>query len=600
MTLQQKNVFPKGSLIGGKYSVQFFLHAGATAETYRVKNVQGKIFLLKLFNYAKLNRYQFTNEGEIHEIKLLKKLRHPNLAEYKDSGDLIIDGQRFAYLVLDFISGETLAERLKRETVVDQYSAVRIVTGILNGLKQLHNLPVPVIHNAVCLQNVMLDLSGPVEITKLIGFGCSQALTASRNYTSREGINPYYLAGECFNNVYTPQSDLFAAGALLYHLLFGLPPWFIEIPKFKSDKITIEHLILEERNKPLKYLSLEDETGHEIDRKLFKIIKKALHANVDARFRTADEFLRALNGEIEDIDTRTVRLTEKHSATKETNPNKKGKGFGQIAGMDELKNTLYQDVIRALNERELYEEYGLTIPNGMLLYGPPGCGKTFFSEKFAEEVGFNFISIKPSDLASIYVHGQQEKIGQLFTEARENAPTIIFIDELDALMPSREQNLSHSYAESVNEFLAQMTNCSKDGVFLIGATNRPDKLDPAILRTGRIDKIIYLPPPDFKARVAMFKLHLERRPLDFGIDYEELAHLTEHYVSSDIEFLVNEAARNALVRKSKISQLTLTAVISQSKPSVALSEIKKYEAMKRKLERADDRDERPTIGFGAK
>jgi transitional endoplasmic reticulum ATPase len=237
-----------------------------------------------------------------------------------------------------------------------------------------------------------------------------------------------------------------------------------------------------------------------------------------------------------------------------------------------------------------------------LLYGPPGCGKTFIAESFAEEVQHNFVQIKPSDLASIYVHGSQEKIGQLFTDARKNAPTIIFIDELDAVMPSRESDLSHSYSAEVNEFLAQMTNCSEDGIFIIGATNRPEKIDQAIMRTGRLDKHIYLSPPDKKAREQMFVLHLKKRAnkLDLGIDYELLSRKTENYVSSDIEFICNEAARQALQLNARISMEILEGVISKTKPSVSMQELKKYESIKRKIQEHDAEENvarRSIIGF---
>jgi transitional endoplasmic reticulum ATPase len=196
------------------------------------------------------------------------------------------------------------------------------------------------------------------------------------------------------------------------------------------------------------------------------------------------------------------------------------------------------------------------------------------------------------------VHGPQEKIGELLNQARENAPAIIFFDELDALVPSRDGNLNHSHAEGVNEFLAQMTNCSKDGIFIIGATNRPDKIDPAILRTGRIDKLFNIPPPDFEARKSLFELYLDSRPVEIGIDYEKLSKLTENYVSSDIEFLVDEAARKALKDKSKITQEILETIIKQSNPSVNRSELEKYQAIGNKMVGSRQQyDKTSSIGF---
>lgn len=582
-------ILSKNELVDGKYTVKFFIKAGSATETYRVNDKQGKACLLKVFNYARLHRTQFDKDGSVLEIGFLKQLQHPNLAKYRDSGEFIIGSQKFAYLVLEFISGETLANKLAREQAFSIYEAKFLISGVLNGLKYLHNQPEPVLHNDITIQNIMLDLSGKNSVPRLIDFGYARSFHQSTKAFNKEGLNPFYMAGECFNKIFSPQSDLFSVGAMLYHLLFGMPPWFVELSNYQADRGQLEEVVLKERNKPLDLPDTGADSSFEMNDQLLNTIKKALHPDVNNRFKDAGEFISALNEQIiveeinynESSSKATIKGTNKNDSAKRA-----GKGFDGIAGMDNLKEILYNDVIRALNEKELYKQYGLTLPNGMLLYGPPGCGKTFFAEKLAEEAEFNFVSVKPSDLASIYVHGQQEKIGQLFKEARENAPSILFIDELDALMPSREGNLSHSYAESVNEFLVQMTNCSKDGVFVIGATNRPEKIDKAILRTGRMDKIIYLPPPDFAARVAMFQLHLKSRPLDFGIDYEELASLTNNYVSSDIEFMVNQASRNALVKRIKISQKVLTEVIQNTKPSVPETEIIKYENLRKSLEGA--------------
>ena len=252
----------------------------------------------------------------------------------------------------------------------------------------------------------------------------------------------------------------------------------------------------------------------------------------------------------------------------------KGKGFALIAGMNELKETLYQDIILPLNDKELYEQYKVSLPNGMLLYGPPGCGKTFIAQRFAEEIGYNYVELRPSDVASIYIHGTQEKIAALFKEAKQKAPTIIFIDEVDAMLPNREGDLNQSYASEVNEFLAQMTECHQYGIFIIAASNRPEKIDPAMLRTGRMDKVIYVAPPDLAARKEMFKLHLRDRPTEKDIDIDNLASLTYHYVASDIKYLVNEASRNALKERKKITQEHLEAVIKANPPSISENQLK--------------------------
>jgi len=594
-----KGIMGKGHLIDDKYKVMFFVKASSFAETYRVKNDQGKLGLIKIFNYSKLSTSQFDTEGGVLEISILKTMSHPNIVKYWDSGELIISNQKFAYLVLDFISGETLADKMKRETTMSLYDAKQIILGVLNGLRHIHNLPVPIIHNDISNQNIMLDLSGKISIPKIIDFGYARKINQPNKSYQKTGLNPFYMASECFNNIFTIQSDIYSVGALFYHLLFGLPPWFVEISKYKADRSKVEEMALEERKKVLRQLNIESSEVFEIDNKIINIIKKAIHPDVDLRFKSAEEFISALNNE---AVVEPIELNQKHQSSnssipsKDFKPTSKGKGFDLIAGMDNLKSILFNDVIRALNESELFDEYGLTIPNGMLLYGPPGCGKTFIAERFAEEAGFNYVYVRSSDLASIYVHGTQEKIGQLFKEARENAPTIICFDELDALVPNRDKIQSASQSGEVNEFLTQMNNAGKDGVFVIGTTNKPDLIDPAIIRTGRVDKLIYLPPPDFKARVAMFEIHLKARPLELGINFEKLAYATENFVSSDIEYLVNESAREALKNRSKISQQILDDIIANAKPSVSARELKKYEEIKRKFEDGDD-DGRNPIGF---
>ena len=146
-------------------------------------------------------------------------------------------------------------------------------------------------------------------------------------------------------------------------------------------------------------------------------------------------------------------------------------------------------------------------------------------------------------------------------------------------MPKRENDLNHGYASEVNEYLTQMTDCHKQGIFVIAATNRPDKIDSAITRTGRIDKIVYIGPPDLAARKELFTLYLKDRPID-DIDVEELAAITENYVSSDIAFLVNEASREALKGRVKISQDHFMLVMKTAQPSVSKKQLEFYEQMK--------------------
>ncbi len=592
-----KPILSRSETIDDKYTVQFFIKSGSHAETYRVKDKQGRNLFLKLFHLSKLHRTQFDGDGNIKEIIFLQSVKHPHLVTYRDSGEWIRDNQRYDYLILDFISGETLEERLKREHTLSAYEVKKIIKALLRSLDYLHNLERPIIHNDINHHNVMLDLGKNPEIPVLLDFGYARYFQSSTKVFYREGLNPFYLAPECFNNIFSAQSDLYSIGALIYHLLNGLPPWFIDVSIYHANQNQFEEILLAERIKPLRMPAFLDNDSVDPDKELLlTIAKKALHPDVDFRFKSAQEMLKFIDSktDLEKISNQPKSNVPSHKKLKKSNED--GKGFNAIAGMDELKEILYHDVIRALEERELYEEYGLTIPNGMLLYGPPGCGKSFFAEKVAEEVGYNFIEIKPSSLASIYIHGTQEKIAVLFADARKNAPTIINFEEFDALVPNRTSNAKTHQSGEVNEFLTQLNNCGKDGIFVIASTNQPMLIDPAILRAGRIDKIIYIPPPDLKARQQMFRLLLKKRPCDLGIDYELLAKLTEDYVSIDLLNLVNESARLALRRKDKITQSILTEVINKVPPSVNKGEIDKYNVIREEIENRNV-SSRPVVGF---
>jgi transitional endoplasmic reticulum ATPase len=593
-------ILPKNFSVNEKYSVILFIKKGSNAETYRVKGKDGKLYFLKLFNYAKHPRSAFDSENNLLEIEFLKSIKHPNIVSYKDSGELIYKGKKYGYLVLIFIAGETLAEKISREKIESVYDLKQIISAVLNGLNYLHSLPEPIIHNEITTQNIMLDLSGDIPQAKIIDFGFARSFHQSSKAYNKEGLNLNYVASECFNSFYSPQSDLFSVGAVMYHLLFGMPPWFKDISRSKADRTKAEDVIIEERKKPLSFPKVSSDIV-DFDVSILKILKKALQNDSENRFQSANEFIQALNGEIEiEADDTIQKVKSDDKDEKKIKTQKaKGKGFDAIAGMNELKAQLQLDVIDALHKPEEYAKYGVTIPNGMLLYGPPGCGKTFFAKHFAEEVGFNFILATPSSLKSRFINATQENIAKMFEEAEKNSPTIIFIDEINELLPNRDSDAHEMAKSAVNEMLAQMDRTGEKGIFIIGATNFPDKIDPAMLRAGRLDKKFYLPPPDFEARKAMFEMYLKNRPLDFGMDYDHLSTLTANYVSSDIEFLVNEASRLALKEKSRITMQILENIIKNTKPSVPLHELQKYETVRAKMnsEQTEQKNERSRIGF---
>lgn len=245
-------------------------------------------------------------------------------------------------------------------------------------------------------------------------------------------------------------------------------------------------------------------------------------------------------------------------------------GFDTVAGMKELKAQLIQDVIFPITQKDKYEKFKISIPNGILLFGPPGCGKTFIVRKLAEELNFSYFEICHSDVTTPYIHGGVNKIAEIFKDAKMHAPAILFLDELEGMVPERSGlDGTQSYKlEEVNEFLTHLNDAGKNGVLVVGATNQPELIDKAVLRSGRFDKKIYVMPPDFDARKHLFKMYLAERPIN-NIDYDTLAGQTINYSCSDIEFICNEAARRTVAENlENIEQATILNVIENTKSSI--------------------------------
>jgi transitional endoplasmic reticulum ATPase len=263
------------------------------------------------------------------------------------------------------------------------------------------------------------------------------------------------------------------------------------------------------------------------------------------------------------------------------------RGLDSVAGMRDLKTLLINDVINPLLNPEKYQKFRLSIPNGILLYGPPGCGKTFIVRKLAEELRYHMFEMNPSSVGTPYIHGAVGNIAKVFEMARMSSPAIIFIDEIEGLIPKREELGAHADVkkEEINEFLLQLNNAGESRILVVGATNRPQMIDTAILRSGRMDKRVYVPPPDFEARKEMFQICLVGRPYDAKINFDNLARMTENYVGSDIELIVTETARDAVLNdRMLIDEGMIKGVIARVTPSISQKEVEQY-AQFRDIER---------------
>ena len=557
----------------GNYTVVFPHKQGAYAETYRVKDDTGNVLFLKLISFAQLNASQYSSDGKIIEVEVAKSLSHNNLCGFVDTGTLIHGGQQFAYIVTEFISGETVAEKMGREETLTVYETKQIAKSVLNALSFIHSLQRPIIHNEVTLQNTLIDLSGELKDAKLIDFGHARFLDLPPSKDDLGNVNPFYLAPERFNGVCSVQSDLYSVGVMMYQMIFGMLPWFIDLSQYKpADRV---RAILARKCSPLQIPSMN---VFELDEQLINIMGKAMAYDIKDRFQTADEFIKALEGSVVIDKPSTASFKEAPSGKK---TKKVGNGFADVAGMSELKEQLQSDVIDLLQNPGRAKELGLSIPNGLLFYGPPGCGKTFFAERFAEEIGCNYMYVLCSDVASPYIHGGQEKIANLFEEARKNAPTILFLDEVEAMIMDRNKHNNVSEQGEVNEFLGQLNNCGTEGVMVIAATNKPNLIDPAALRAGRLELKYYIPQPDKETRVQLFKVGLKGRNTELGINYERLADLTDNRVSSDITLIIDTAARIVFKKKiESISQAIIEEAIAQIPPTVSPEEIRRCEKIR--------------------
>mmetsp|Transcript_10113 Transcript_10113/g.13486 ORF Transcript_10113/g.13486 Transcript_10113/m.13486 type:complete len:330 (+) Transcript_10113:2228-3217(+) len=203
-----------------------------------------------------------------------------------------------------------------------------------------------------------------------------------------------------------------------------------------------------------------------------------------------------------------------------------------------------------IEHRGLFEKFGMEASRGVLFYGPPGCGKTLMAKAIANECGANFISVKGPELLNMWFGGSEANVRELFDKARAASPCILFFDEMDSIARARGSGAGGSSETSdrvINQILSEIDGMgSGKTLFVIGATNRPDILDPGIMRPGRLDQLIYIPLPDKESRVSIFKANLRKSPIADDITFEQLADVTEGFSGADITEICQRAAKNAI------------------------------------------------------
>jgi len=285
----------------------------------------------------------------------------------------------------------------------------------------------------------------------------------------------------------------------------------------------------------------------------------------------------AIESALADIKSRisnTGELEENEEAPVAVSPHK-GMTFDDVAGMEQVKDAIRTDIIYPYQHPDVYKQYHNKIGGGILLYGPPGCGKTFIAKATAGEIGASFYSIHIHEVFSKYMGESEQMLHEIFEVARRNTPSVLFVDEIDAIGMSREKSTG-MLRTLINQFLTELDGVdnNNEGVLVIGATNVPWEVDPALRRPGRFDKIIFAPPPDTVARARIFELNLSGKPCESEIDYVVLAKLTKRFSSADISRIVDEAAERSFKQAVKtgetvlISQNLLVEIITGSKTSI--------------------------------
>ena len=288
---------------------------------------------------------------------------------------------------------------------------------------------------------------------------------------------------------------------------------------------------------------------------------------------------RKMNQSFQNENNRTLSFGK--ARVKDANDGKQKKTFDDVAGADEEKEEL-EEIVEFLKNPSAFNALGARIPKGVLLVGPPGTGKTLLAKAVAGEAGVPFFSISGSDFVEMYVGVGASRVRDLFDQAKKNSPSIIFIDEIDAVGRHRGAGMGGGHDEreqTLNQLLVEMDGFGENqGVIVIAATNRPDILDPALLRPGRFDRQVTVSYPDIDGREAILKVHAKRKPLGPDVDLRSIASQTVGFTGADLENLLNEAALLAARRNKKaitmpdIEEAAMKVLVGTEKKSHRMTE----------------------------
>ncbi len=568
--------FKKGEKIG-KYVINSFIKKGAVAESYTVLGPDDMMYFMKIYELQSIPREQLFEGKEVYEIQLCKELNsedYANVVRYVDNGEVKKGSVVYHYLVTEFYRGITLYDAVRNEGRFDLEDAVQITLCVLSGLSFIHSRAL--IHNDIRPSNIMLqELDDGMLMPTIIDLGHISYMVKGRPTFADEDLMPYFRAPETFRSVYTVKSDIFSTGALLYFLMFGKSPWEdMDLRLLNGDKKKIADAVKKSRKQDL--ILETDEV--KLPDYMKAILLKAMAKKPEDRFGSAAEFAQDLMQQVmpelakqmEEGEPNTQQEEEQEQDNKApiiTFKKGSGSGFDNVTGRDELKEQLRKEVLFALQNPDKAKLYKLPAINGVLLYGPPGCGKSLVLESFAEELGFNYSIIKGVEMGHIYQQGVLDNLQRVFDAAEIKAPFVLCFDELEFIAPNpngdgEEGNIT----PQISAFFSMLNHCSEKGILVVATTNRPDLIDQAIMRVGCFDRVFFVPQPDFEARKDIFMDHLKDRPCE-ELDYDELARISDDFNAGDITEAVNEAAMTAAYNDVPISQKILVDVLKYKNPT---------------------------------
>lgn len=611
-------------------------HHDGEREVYLAKGKDCRDTVLTVFNIAS-ERYaadveedtlaEGTVQDIIPEVRFFDENRElEGVPAMIDCGIDMHEGHRLGWMAQEYVEGVSLHSHIRSLGTIEAADALTIARKVGEVIEVVARFTRGGGHYGLSPDNIIVRCQGnEIADVRLIGFSNIGPSYTGKTSVDIKSLDSWFFAPEAARGILNAKTDIHCLGMVILVMLAGYPG-IIYTDKYTMD-VGSGEIDRNEVSMMAFYNSIWRQADKCLPHALKLILKRATTISPGTRFSSIGSFLKILSKSVGNnvgggTTEKTADKKDSPSRPKEKEEVRRGEagfsksgrmeqkasgGLDAVAGMADLKALFRRDFIRIVKNPEVAGAYGIRPSNCTLLYGPQGCGKTFIAEKAAQESGLKYRIIRPSDLASIYVHGAQQKIAETFAEAEKKGPMILIFDEFDALVPKRGAEVNENQANEVNEMLTQLNNCAERGIFCLCTTNRPDRIDPAVMRKGRVDRSIYVSLPDFEARKEIFRLTLDGRPVDESIDYDSLASATDKYTCSDITFIVEETARTCfektldagLPEPVPITMERLMEVVAVTNPSVSEAQNKEFLELKTRMENKDGEQTRKKLGFTA-